>query len=516
VAAYNVQVFEGIHLVLTAVAGKNTSVAVTETLTIAHSQLQYSMRSVTETVAATDETDAEKERRIYLDHVAEEIAASDACDSEHVRRDTDSFGTQLIELHSPFGFEKAAADLESGIMLDINAELIIDTWDPWATFNRNLPYLAWAYDANMWEDGWSENTRRAWTDYQHEFKRIRGTIGAIRDILEFAGRDFVGPGGYVLKQYMTPPQMIFASPGLSVEEHNAWIRLMPEIRIYLGIEGGTAGGDMFLDDGFIRQDYIAYDNGWELYGRKAILRQFGKPDIPLRIVQRSKITESHETVDWEEIHTGGFSSAGIFLDEDFVDESNYLDSDDVKPDLYKVRLDRAFDRVSTQLHLSSVRPTQEPISVTYERTSDIGHAGPFMFLDDGILGVHHLARDDAALMLADRIYLLDENIATPMSVGTSFIDVDRLGFPRHTMELLIDLQTYEEGTETWVDVDSTLDHTFLASTNLEHIDRACRAVVAAKSLRDKALCQFDPWRPIESSDEVTEESTAADWVPNNL
>ena len=527
---FTVQVFEGSHLTATATPGISSSARMSETAGATHGQGQFDPRDLTETAATGDEVNVTRDVVLSRTEFSDEIASEDGFTAEVVRREIDTFGSQLLDQNAE-GMEKAMAELEAGVLLDIPAELIIDVWDAWNTFHRNLPFLAWSYDVDLWEEGWTEYTQRAWVDYQHEFKRTRGTLGAIAAALDFAGRDFVGPNSYEIKQAMVPPQGMFFSPGLTVEEHNAWIRLMPEIRIYLGIEKGDAGCDLHWDDGFWNAapgdplntvDSWAYDNGWELYGRKAILRQANHPTQNLRVVQREQITESRQTVDYEEISVTGFSDTGFFWGDDFWGDpgdgnaGQFIDSDEVEPKLYNVKLDRSFDELSTQLHLSAVRPTQNPINVTYERNSDIGTELPRLHYDHGFYGVDFYESDNAALMLADRIYLLDPNIATPMAIGTSFWDVDRWGFPRHTMELLIDLHTFEDATESWWGVDSSWDDMFWSSTNLEHVDRACRAVVAAKSLRDKALCQFDPWRPVRSADVITEDTTAADWVPSNL
>jgi hypothetical protein len=101
-----------------------------------------------------------------------------------------------------------------------------------------------------------------------------------------------------------------------------------------------------------------------------------------------------------------------------------------------------------------------------------------------------------------------------MNIGVSYWDIDRWGFPKHTMELLIDLHTKETIEDWWG--ESGWDNMFWTETNLEHVDRACRAVVAAKSLRDKALVRFDPLRPVEPGDKITEDTLADDWVPSNL
>jgi Phage tail protein (Tail_P2_I) len=443
----------------------------------------------------------------------------------------DHWGNKLL-YQSATGLEKSLADVESDILLGtrydpvgetgLNAELIIDTWDPYHTFLRNLAFLAWAMAVDLWEDGWSETTQREWTARQWEFKTIRGTIDGIRMALDFVGRDFAESGGYELIQYLVPPQGFFVSPSLTEEEYNAWLRLMPEIRIYLGNDPGHGEwNEGFLDTAlFTDVDAVAtFDNGWELYGRKAILRQFGKPDRKLKVFQRRTITEDYQTVDWEEIRVEGLSNNGLFIG-DFIESEYYLDANEIEAKTYSIRLDRTFTKEATEGFHTIVTVSEKPIDVRYRRNSDIGYSDSLLFVSSGSESSGFLSADftgpnEAPIMLADYIYLLDESISVPMAAGLSFLDVDRLGFPKYTMELMVDLHTHETGSEMWIE-EASWDDFFVFSTDLRHFDRACRAVVAAKALRDKALAAFDPLRPLQSADDMSAQTDVSDWVVNNL
>ena len=431
----------------------------------------------------------------------------------------EKFGQKIL-YRAASGLEKAMADVDAERLAGItgiNAELIIDTWDPYYTFERNLPFLAWAYNIDLWEDGWSESTKREWTALALQFKSIRGTIGAIQLALNYAGRDFVdGISGYELVDYIVPPQGFYASPDLTVEEYNSWIRLMPQVRIYLGNDPGEALGDEFYsDDGASDICAASYDDGWELYGRKAILRQEGYEDINLRVIEHQEITETFETVDWEEIRVPGVSELGYFCDDDAVEEDKFVDWDDTPALIYNIKLDRSFDAHHTELHLSALWPGLEPITTTYERNSDVGEAGPFIYADDAFANVDYAEVDYGYLMLADYVYFNDPNVQALMNIGVSFSDIDRVDFPKYTMELLIDLRTREDLPVWYADL-SFAEEDFVTNDDMTHMDRAFRAVRASKSLRDKALLAFDPLRPVEAGDYITESTTAEDWVNNQL
>ena len=227
------------------------------------------------------------------------------------------------------------------------------------------------------------------------------------------------------------------------------------------------------------------------------------------------ITAHFVGIDWEEIRNIGASESGMFLDVDGLDTEAYLDLFEVPANTYNVKVQTAFDAYSTQLMLSTVVPTQEPIYLTVQRNSDIGDAGPWMFLDDGFLGEDFATRDDADLLIADRLWLLDKDVSVPMTEGLSFLDVDRFGIGPYRMELLVDLKTESRQGVAFLDADFTED-AFLVEEDSTDIDRAIRAIRAAKSLRDKAGVRFDPLRPLIPSDKVTETTQTSDWFPNSL
>ena len=110
------------------------------------------------------------------------------------------------------GLEKSMADVDGERLIGTYAEIIIDQWNPYAISYTNLPYLAYAMGALLWEEGWSESTQREWTAHQWEYKSLRGTQDGIAMALHYSGRDFVGPTGYEIKQAIRPPQSFYASP----------------------------------------------------------------------------------------------------------------------------------------------------------------------------------------------------------------------------------------------------------------------------------------------------------------
>lgn len=145
----------------------------------------------------------------------------------------------LVLYREATGLEKAMADVNAIGIMDIDAEAIIDTWDPYNCPVILLPYLAWAMGVNFWNDQWSEETKRAWVAAQWEFKALRGTADAINMVVDFAGRD-VSPFGYRVNKITTQPQSLYPGAALSVADREAWLETLPQVREYFFSDTGTA------------------------------------------------------------------------------------------------------------------------------------------------------------------------------------------------------------------------------------------------------------------------------------
>lgn len=64
-------------------------------------------------------------------------------------------------------------------------------WNPQTCPVALLPYLAWAWSVDRWDSGWSESTKRGVVAASQYVHRHKGTIGAIRRVVE--------PLGYLIK-----------------------------------------------------------------------------------------------------------------------------------------------------------------------------------------------------------------------------------------------------------------------------------------------------------------------------
>ncbi|HDZ9199847.1 TPA: phage tail protein I [Klebsiella pneumoniae] len=97
--------------------------------------------------------------------------------------------------------ERRLAQACSGIS-DLNVPLR-DLWNPWKCPEKFLPYLAWAFSVDSWDENWSEQEKRTVVSESFWLHQRKGTIAAIRHVVEKMGYsmsiqewwDIVDPAG---------------------------------------------------------------------------------------------------------------------------------------------------------------------------------------------------------------------------------------------------------------------------------------------------------------------------------
>lgn len=392
--------------------------------------------------------------------------------------------------------ERSMADTDAERLLSVRAELIVENWDPFKVQWRNINHLAFNLGVTLWEDDWSEADKRRWLDMQWAFKAKVGTPAAT-DIA-------LGMSGFRVQHAVEPPQGFYATPSMTPEEWDAWIRLMPQVRIKLEKRHGTSPGDLwFAGDGCVGLSAPGPDYGPVLYGRQAIVRYADGTEQDLLVAHLETTVEDRAAIDYEQIVTPGKSTDGWF-EGDFAGEAHYAGAAEVEPHIHTVSFDRTYQHETSGFHLSSIVPGLEPMRVQYERNSDIGDGSLFFFAGDFARGPWTYAgANEAGELLADRVYLHDPAVAAPMLVGVSFAGYDRVGIPPKYSELLIDLDTHENGEE-WFAGDATVGERFASHTDSRQIDKALRAVVEAKAVSDTIWVSFETVIPLRVGDPITE------------
>ncbi|MBC4373128.1 phage tail protein I [Klebsiella pneumoniae] len=86
-------------------------------------------------------------------------------------------GSSLLE-------QRAAAACAS--ISDLSVPLR-DLWNPWKCPVKFLPYLAWAFSVDRWEETWSETEKRQAVSDAFWIHQRKGTVAAVRRVIEMLG-----------------------------------------------------------------------------------------------------------------------------------------------------------------------------------------------------------------------------------------------------------------------------------------------------------------------------------------
>lgn len=62
-----------------------------------------------------------------------------------------------------------------------------DLWNPWTCPVKFLPYLAWAFSVDRWEEAWSETVKRQAVSDAFWIHQRKGTVAAVRRVIENMG-----------------------------------------------------------------------------------------------------------------------------------------------------------------------------------------------------------------------------------------------------------------------------------------------------------------------------------------
>ncbi|MGG1540087.1 phage tail protein I [Klebsiella pneumoniae] len=81
--------------------------------------------------------------------------------------------------------ERRLAQACSGIS-DLNVPLR-DLWNPWKCPAKFLPYLAWAFSVDRWEEKWTETAKRQAVSDAFWIHQRKGTVAAVKRVIEGLG-----------------------------------------------------------------------------------------------------------------------------------------------------------------------------------------------------------------------------------------------------------------------------------------------------------------------------------------
>lgn len=127
----------------------------------------------------------------------------------------------LPNSRTPF---EAAMEGVDAARFPLPTELIASVWNPATCPADLLPYLAWGLSVDLWDDRWSETTKREVCRKAIALHRLKTTPAGIKAHVEIAGAE-------VLK-IIRPPAREFRRGAMTEDQWRAWLDTLPQVRIY--------------------------------------------------------------------------------------------------------------------------------------------------------------------------------------------------------------------------------------------------------------------------------------------
>ncbi len=100
-----------------------------------------------------------------------------------------------------------------------------------------LPFLAWEYSVDLWKANWPLTAKCVAAGSWYRDHAIKGTKGAIARYCSYVGS--------TLLQTLTPPGKFFLSPTWSAEQREAWLRSLPQLKVWDLKQRGKRGRLIF-------------------------------------------------------------------------------------------------------------------------------------------------------------------------------------------------------------------------------------------------------------------------------
>lgn len=376
-------------------------------------------------------------------------------------------------------FERAES-LTSAARYPLPYEIVRHAVDPWKCPSHLLPWLAWSWSVDLWNDKWSDERKRQVIARAIELHRLKGTPAGLRRHVKLVDAE--------VKQIIVPPQRAFAGRAISKEELDVWLLTMPQIRVYLAREVGNGQGLSFFGKSFAGHLFVRFDAGRALLGRAARLWDRGA-ETPLKIVDLTTERESRQALRIERVSIPGHAGGAAFVGRFF--RRCYFNGVAKLADIVTYRQDLTYDHKVSSLSIRPAYPTFSPVDVRSDRISETGYAGPAAFAGR-FFGRVFVMEDRAEWMLYDRIVLNDPERASVKVKAWSFYNHSRLGIQPHTAKVVIDLKTKLHRRAAAV--GRFYGHCYARPENTLPRENANLAIRVSKSARDRILVTYKTTR----------------------
>jgi phage tail P2-like protein len=377
---------------------------------------------------------------------------------------------------------------------DLSIDALASLTDPRKIDARFLPWLAFRFAVDFWNDEWSEEKKRDVIAQQFDLHRLKGTEAGIAGMLEIVDSH--------LRQTLTFPQRAFASASITKEQRNAWLARMPQIRIYFATEKGVIGADAFAgsdgrkDGAFAGAAFARFDAAAGIYGRRAVLRNPDGTEVSLLRSTLETTIETRTAVEIDRLHIPGDSGPASFVGRFYG--HGFMTTKNKPASVVTFSLDRTYDAARSTLHLDTVHPGLDPVDVKYERYADRLARGPALFCGD-FPRQRFVMADAAANHIYDRVFLHDKTVDVPWVKAHSFADHTRLGITPFKAELLVEARSKRVRRGGYAGL-GICGRSFAISENLTKTKLAYAAIRRSKAARDRLKVETQTTRPLTFGD----------------
>jgi len=372
-------------------------------------------------------------------------------------------------------FERALSS-PSGRILDIPVPIDL-LKDPARIPASLLPWIAWEFSIDVWDEGWPEAVQRDVIARWFDLHRQKGTLKGISDHIGLTGSEVV--------RAVQPPQEVYWAPE-DAATLAAWKAKLPQIRIYPFRLPGDADGfywdtDFFGDDGDGEGQANGFywpDGGPDTMGRRATLWTPDGAEVDVSWMQGAG-PFTPEGV--ERFGLPGLAAqGGLYFDHGFLDH-DFLTEDEGDFETVAIERSGIGEIVNAGYRATSVEP--ELVMAAGTAAQDA------LYLDHGFWDVDYLLADEAAGDVYERFYLFIPERWPGDPDPYFYWDNDRFGIAAYTAELLVDTQEHAVGPISFDD-----DAGFQVPPDFTQLWRTADAAVISKALRDQVLLDTEVWR----------------------
>lgn len=388
-------------------------------------------------------------------------------------------------------WEKVIEQASGERWAQLDVDVIRRFKDPAACPEHLLNFLAFELSIDIWNDAWPVEVKRSVIADWYNLHRYKGTEYGVRRHVQIAG-------GRVVK-IVTAPQRALYDQGLTPAERQAWLDLMPQLRIYPYYARGLINGPIMAWHGRRR---IAWSrNAWNATIVRERYRRFARLYEPrtgeqtdLSYTQIVRSTFLGQAVEFDQLVLPPENNGAFYLGHKAWTRSAW-GRPNIAERTFRFAIDRPYEFSRAQVQDRTVRPGFDPVTVNPEHVYERG-TGPHVAMFWGNRRWASLTgRNTAWRRVYERTYLHDRARSVPIRHGRAFWGHMRYGIKPYTAEVTVDVGRKLAGRyqRSWYGG-------FWQRKNTDKLDGVLAAVRSAKALRDKILVQSKTRRPLTFAD----------------